>query len=189
MNSLDMQQGGMMIEVLVTIAITVTGMYGLLGVQGQLMKTEMESYQRTQAIMLLEDMASRLDTNRGAIDQYATTGSSPAYTGVGISCDTAPSSVQERDTAEWCEALQGASEVTGTDNSGAMIGGRGCVEEIGTGSGQYMVTVVWQGLTPIAPPPASVSCGANLYNQPAGSACVADRCRRFATTMVRIPNL
>ena len=72
-----------------------------------------------------------------------------------------------------------------------MVGGRGCVEEIDVG--EYMVTVVWQGLTPISAPPVDVTCGANLYNLPAGSDCAdvdyADRCRRYVTTVVRIPDL
>jgi type IV pilus assembly protein PilV len=75
---------------------------------------------------------------------------------------------------------------------GTLVGGRGCVEEI-LADRQYMVTVVWQGATPIAAPPASVTCGANLYNLPAGSDCAdpayADFCRRFVTTMVRIADL
>ena len=47
-----------MIEVLVTIAIVIIGLLGLLQLQTQLHKSEVESYQRTQALMLLEDMAN-----------------------------------------------------------------------------------------------------------------------------------
>ena len=43
-----------------------------------------------------------------------------------------------------------------------MVGGRGCVEDLG--SGQYMVTVAWQGLAPISAPPESVTCGAGDYD-------------------------
>jgi type IV pilus assembly protein PilV len=48
-----------------------------------------------------------------------------------------------------------------------------------------MVTVAWQGLTPLAAPPASVDCGANSYDAGSGN-CVNDLCRRAVTTLVRI---
>lgn len=41
------QGGGLMIEVLVTIAIVVIGLWGLMDVQSRLQRSEMESYQRT----------------------------------------------------------------------------------------------------------------------------------------------
>jgi type IV pilus assembly protein PilV len=68
-----------------------------------------------------------------------------------------------------------------------MIGGRGCVEALP--DNEYLVTVAWQGLTPVSAPPASVTCGQNLYDGPAGSPCQADRCRRVVTTVVRIATL
>ena len=41
-----------MIEVLVTIVICVIGLWGLTEVQARLQMSEMESYQRSQALML-----------------------------------------------------------------------------------------------------------------------------------------
>jgi type IV pilus assembly protein PilV len=67
-----------------------------------------------------------------------------------------------------------------------MVGGRGCVQ---SASGDYLVTVVWQGFTPIAAPPASVSCGINAFNGGTGSTCTNDLCRRAVTTLVRIATL
>jgi type IV pilus assembly protein PilV len=70
-----------------------------------------------------------------------------------------------------------------------MIGGRGCVEAIPTAPGEYLVTVAWQGLTPISAPPAGVACGRDDYDGEAGSACTGDLCRRVVTTVVRIGDL
>jgi len=42
---------------------------------------------------------------------------------------------------------------------GAMVGGRGCVQKIGS---DYLITVAWQGLTPISAPPAAVTAGPTL---------------------------
>jgi type IV pilus assembly protein PilV len=189
------QRGSLMIEVLVTIVIIAIGLMGLMQLQGRLQKSEMESYQRTQAVILVNDMASRLSTNRGVMDSYLTSGLSPAYLGVGGNanpCDsTYADGPQLGDSGEWCRALQGAAETTGGSSVGAMVGGRGCVQLIS--ASEYMVTVVWQGLTPISAPPAEVTCGANLYDLPAESACAeadnADMCRRYVTTVVRVPDL
>ena len=183
------QRGALMIEVLVTIVILAIGLLGMMQMQGRLQKSEMESYQRTQAVMLVNDMASRIESNRPNIDSYLTGGLSPAYLGVGgndTPCDsTLADGLQLGDSGEWCRALEGAGETQGTTSVGAMVGARGCVELI---DGQYTVTVVWQGLTPISAPPLEVACGANLYNLPPGSACAepdnADKCRRYVTTIV-----
>lgn len=179
------QQGTSLLEVLITIVILVIGLLGLAGLQSRLQVSEMESYQRAQALILLDDMASRITANRTNASSYVTGIASPL--GEGMTCPTASSSQQEIDTTEWCNALKGAAETSSGSNVGAMVGGRGCVEFLG--SGQYMVTVAWQGLTPIATPPVSVGCGKDLYNGAAGSNCSSDACRRYVTTIVRIATL
>lgn len=176
-----------MIEVLVTMVIIAFGLLGMAGLQVRMQASEMESYQRSQALLLLNDMANRMATNRTATlaGSYNIAATSPV--GAGIACTALPVSptTVQRDRYEWCMALQGAGEVTGGAKVGAMIGGRGCVENVG---GDYMVTVAWQGLTPISAPPSSVACGANAYDNPS-SACVNDLCRRVVTTLVRIATL
>ena len=187
------QRGSLMIEVLVTIAIVVIGLWGLMDVQSRLQKSEMESYQRTQALILLNDMASRMTVNRLVAANYVTDSLSPAYLGVGMTCEAAPAGLVATDMAQWCQQLQGAAETSGVTNVGAMVGGRGCVQPFafGTEPNTYLVTVVWQGLTPVAAPPVEVDCGEDLYDLPAGSDCesVADACRRYVTTLVRVADL
>lgn len=185
LNSSAQQRGTSLIEVLVTIVILVIGLLGLAGLQSRLQVSEMESYQRAQALILLNDMASKITANRNNAAGYETGTASPL--GVGMTCPTASSTQQERDSAEWCNALQGAAEVSGGSNVGAMVGGRGCVESLG--SGQYMVTVTWQGLTALNAPPASVACGKDLFDGGTGSPCTNDVCRRYVTTIVRIATL
>lgn len=174
------QHGATMIEVLVTMIILVFGLLGLAGLQARLQVSEMESYQRAQALILLEDMANRITTNRSAAASYVT--ASPL--GADMTCPTDTSTVQKVDAKEWCEALQGAAETSGTSKVGAMIGARGCVES--TIANEYLVTVAWQGLASISAPPDSVTCGQNAYD---GGACTNDRCRRAITTVVRIGTL
>lgn len=178
------QQGTSLLEVLITIVILAIGLLGLAGLQTRLQSSEIEAYQRSQALILLNDMASRIATNRANAATYVTT--SPL--GVGMTCTTG-TSTQLIDAGQWCSALQGAAETLGTNGVGAMVGGRGCVEKITSSAGEreYRITVAWQGLTPIAAPPAGITCGEDSYN--GGTACVNDLCRRTVTTVVRIGDL
>lgn len=175
-----------MLEVLITLLIVSFGLFGLAGLHSRLQTTEMEAYQRSQALTLLNDMASRIATNRRAAASYVT--SSPL--GTGATCGAAAGTRQQIDASEWCNALLGASE-TSSDSTktkmGAMIGGRGCVESLGA-SNEYLVTVAWQGLVPISAPPAGVTCGKDQYDT-AGTNCQNDLCRRTVTTLVRIGKL
>lgn len=172
-----------MLEVLITIVILTIGLLGLAGLQSRLQASEMEAYQRAQALILLNDMASRIATNRDNAASYVTGADNPL--GAGSACPTATSPQQQVDAGEWCNALQGAGETLDASNVGAMVGGRGCVENLG--GGEYLVTVAWQGLGPISAPPDSVACGAGVYN--GGTNCVDDLCRRTVTTIVRIGDL
>ena len=183
------QRGVTMIEVLVTLVIIAFGLLGMAGLQVRLQMSEMESYQRSQALMLLNDMANRITTNRNSAASYVTTAANPLGAGM-IACPTEAATVAQRDLKEWCEALQGAGETTNSggvvSKIGTLVGGRGCVELVGS---DYLVTVVWQGNTPLAAPPASVACGAGSYNGASGTPCANDMCRRPVTTLVRIATL
>ena len=174
-----------LIEVLVTVVILAIGLLGLVGLQARLQVLQVESYQRAQALMLLKDMAGRIANNRNHAAAYVTT----APLGTGMACPTSTATRQAADVAEWCRLLQGASEATvGGAQVGAMIGGRGCVQSLG--SGQYMVTVAWQGMAPISAPPVTVTCALNQYNGTGpGAVCQNDLCRRVVTTIVRIADL
>lgn len=183
---LAFQRGTSLLEVLITIVILAIGLLGLAGLQTRLQSSEMEAYQRSQALILLNDMASRIATNRANAATYVTT--SPL--GVGMTCTTG-ASTQLIDAGQWCSALQGAAETLGTSGVGAMVGGRGCVEKVegtaGEAVGEYRITVAWQGLAPISAPPADITCGEGSYN--GGTVCVNDLCRRTVTTIVRIGDL
>ena len=178
------RQGGVsLVEVLVALVILAVGLLSLVVLQGRIQVLQMESYQRAQALVLLNDMAARVALNRVNALDYVTV--DPV--GVGMTCPGASANRQEADIAEWCESLQGAAELIGTNQVGAMVGGRGCVEDIG--NGEFLVTVAWQGLAPISAPPTSVTCGEGEYDGPTGHPCQDDLCRRAVTTVVRIATL
>ncbi len=58
------QSGFSMIEVLVTLIILLVGLLGLAGLMVQSQRSEVESYQRVQALVLLQQMAGRINANR-----------------------------------------------------------------------------------------------------------------------------
>jgi len=179
-------RGVSLIEVLVTIVILAVGLLGLAGMQVRLQSSEIESYQRTHALILLEDMANRISANRRNAADYVTTAANPLGTGDGQST-TCSGNGQAFDACQWSNTLKGTAEQsTSSSNVGAMIGARGCVEDLGTGD-QFLVTVVWQGLTPVSSPASN--CGAGLYDGAAGSNCQNDLCRRTMSTIIRIANL
>lgn len=182
-----LQQGTSLIEVLVTLVIVAFGLLGLVGLQTRLQSSEMESYQRSQALMLLNDMANRIAVNRSNAAAYATAAPLTGPLGAGMTCPTAAATTVQRDTREWCNHLQGAGEIVGGNKVGAMVGGRGCVTALA--ADEYLITVAWQGLTPLSAPPASVACGKDSYDGALGSSCINDLCRRAVTTVVRIATL
>ena len=118
------QRGVSLIEVLIAMVILAVGLLGLVGLQGRLQVLQIESYQRAQALMLLQDMSNRISLNRNNAASYVT--ASPL--GEGMTCPTTNSNRVEADVRDWCNALQGAGETMGGSNVGAMVGGRGCVE-------------------------------------------------------------
>jgi len=181
------QRGTSLIEVLVTVVVLAFGLLGLAGLQSRLQLSDMETYQRAQALVLLDDMANRIATNRAHAADYVTSAANPV--GTGMTCLANATTQQEMDSSQWCSALQGAAEVLGTSKVGAVIGARGCVEDLS--NGEYLVTVAWQGMAPISAPPDGVACGATLYNGTTGTAtaCASDLCRRVVTTVVRIATL
>ena len=164
------QSGFTMIEVLVTIAILVVGLLGLAAMQTLSTLAELESYQRSQAIVLVRDMADRMTSNKAQITSYVATDVGLAT----VNCATLTGAAL--DLCEWGNLLNGASEKAdaGTRNVGAMIGARGCIVRL---DGQtFLVTVAWQGLSRAGRP--AEDCGSGAYGN--------DEQRRTVSTVVRL---
>lgn len=180
------ESGFLMIEVLITMFILVLGLLGVVGLQARAQQAETESYQRSQALILLRDMADRINANRNNHAAYVT--ATPLGTGNDLTVCAAPTNTVEIDKCAWSAALIGAAETTGTCNTstgancvGAMLGARGCVTQLDGVNRIYLVEVAWQGLAPTAAPPASVTCGEDEYG--------AEELRRVITTIVQIGDL
>lgn len=178
------QAGVSLVEVLVAMVILAIGLLALVVLHGRLHVLQVESYQRSEALVILNDMANRIQLNRNAAASYVTA----APLGTGMDCNgMAAGTREEIDAKEWCGELLGSGETLDGASVGAMVGARACVENIG--ADEYLLTVAWQGMAPLSAPPASVTCGAGEYDGAAGTACVDDLCRRVVTTVVRIATL
>lgn len=154
------QRGVTLIEILVTVLIIAFGVLGLIGMNVKVQGAQVDSYQRAQAILLVQDMANRISANYVNATSYIT----PAPLGTGDSqpanCSTATGVAL--DQCEWSNGLKGAAEQLGGNGVGAMVGARGCVSRISTNPSVYQVSVSWQGTTDLGTTP-SLSCGSGSY--------------------------
>ena len=185
------QSGSSMIEVLVTLIILMVGLLGLAGLMVQGQRSEVESYQRVQALILVQDMTGRINANRKVASCYAYTtnaANGTPYLGVGataVPACTAGTAAQNtqaiQDMTAWSSLLAGAAETSGGNNVGAMVGARGCVSYDATqplinpasgtgiaGTGVYTVAVAWQGLANTAI--STLNCAKGLYGTGANDA-------------------
>ena len=180
------QGGATMIEVLVSIVITVFGLLALAGLQTRMNAAVLESFQRSQALSLLQDLTERMQANQAQDVSYVV-GSLGTGDAQPADCSAAGSRALI-DLCEWSNALKGAAETNedGTAHMGAMIGARGCVEQLQPANpapaicqpATYRVTVAWQGLNATVAP--AVACGKDLYG-------ADDSLRRAISSRVIIP--
>jgi type IV pilus assembly protein PilV len=151
-------QGVSMLEVLVAIFVLTIGLLGTASMQSQMQTTQVESYQRAQAIVLLQEMVDRITANRKDVASYVA-----ADVGLSAQDCTVPTTVAGKDLCDWNNALFGAAEMKGTQTLGAMTGARGCITNpVTTMPREVVVAVVWQGLRPTVAP-GGTTCGQNLY--------------------------
>lgn len=186
------QQGFSMIEVLVTLIITLIGLLGLAGIMVQAHISELESYQRAQALILMQNMLDSISINRTVVTCYAKTAASgtPYFGSDGTAdttCGAGSPNQQARATADmaaWVNALNGSSETLSGASVGSIIGGRGCIVLEDAVNQIYRVSVAWQGKNQTISPTtlnALYTCAANKYGD--------DRNRRLVTATIRIGKL
>jgi type IV pilus assembly protein PilV len=169
-----------LVEVLVTVVVLAFGLLGIAALQAKMQVGSIESYQRAQAVVLLDDMRARVLGNPANAADYVTA------TPLGTHDTTQPSDCSTlaigaaRDLCEWSQELLGAAEQNaGGTNSGAMIGARGCVEQLQAPNpaagvcqpGIYRLTVAWQGMHETRA--SSLACGKDQYGPDANRRAIA----------------
>jgi type IV pilus assembly protein PilV len=176
--SLSMKDKGFsLIEVLIAVVVLAFGLFGLAALQATVQRSGVESVQRSQALLLLQDLVSRIKANGANAADYVVN-----YVGTGDALDCSPPlSVAEQDLCEWRNALKGTAEKRAdSTNIGGVIGGRGCVEVADAGPPLTLrITVAWQGLAMTSAP--ALSCGQNQYGD--------ERLRRAISSLVTLADL
>lgn len=195
MKRLRLLAGFAMIETMVTVVVVAFGLLGIAGLVSRSFVAEVEGTQRTQAVLLLQDMITRIEANRAnvaayvtgdnGLTGYVTTTTASVTTTSQVVCNPlAP--LAERDRCEWSLLLAGANEQVDTRNAGVLVGAIGCVHEIDAFNRIYAVTIAWQGMSagaaPIVDPSFAPSgCGLGRFGN--------ENQRRLITMPVRLGSL
>jgi type IV pilus assembly protein PilV len=164
-----------MIEILITIAILVVGLLGLAGLQANVAKAEFEAYQRAQAIVLAQEIADRLSTNKKNAGSYVQ--NDIGASGVAQSCAALTGAAL--DLCDINNIVVGVQEkkTSGGASIGGMLNARVCVTTPAINI--YVVTVVWQGMRKTKAP--TEACGQGAYGD--------DTLRRTVSVPVRVATL
>lgn len=146
-------RGMMLIEVLMAMLICAFGLLGFVAMQARASTVESEALQRAQALVLMQDMVSRITANRSVADSYVT----GDVSGAGAVEDCAGLTGAALDLCEWGNLLRGVSETRNGTNVGAMVAARGCITKPATSNARYVVSVAWLGNAPTGAPAST--CG------------------------------
>lgn len=197
-------QGFSLLEVLITLLVVSIGLLGVSQLMVRIHVSEMEAYQRVQALVLLSNIVDRITINRETAACFALTtdtvngtpyigadGDDHLGTPACAASTTAYNTQAIATLNEIDDLLEGASETMDSASVGAMIGARSCIsydsssEIVGgsgstlPGTGEYTVVVVWQGLVETFPSP--IHCADGLYGN--------ENLRRVVSTTLRLAKL
>lgn len=153
------QRGGLLIEALVAIVICAFGLLGFAGLQARAIAAEFESFQRTQALTLIENITARMNANRANASAYASAG----LFGGGALVDCTGLSGVALDLCEWTNLLRGSAETRGGLKVGSMLTARACIVRGAGTTDRYLVAVAWQGINATAAPASTCGQGNAAY--------------------------
>lgn len=168
------QKGVALIEALIAMLIVAFGVLGLVGLQAKTTVINLEGYQRSQALILVNDMAERINLNRANALSYI--GDNLGVSDPGT-CPTDASMIAQKDLCEWAKLIRGAAEIQDGVKVGAVLNARGCITSPATN--QYLIALAWQGMQASAAPVNA--CGKNAFS--------SEDMRRVVTVVVQIANL
>lgn len=199
-DSLRGAQGFSMMEILITMIIIMLGLLGIVALQAKAVQAEMESYQRSQALIMLDDIVDRMNVNRTTVNgcfafTTDTTNGTPFIGAAGAghlgtpSCAASTSNyntLADNAINQLDDLLKGTQEsidVAGeTQTAGGIVDARACISydsstELGgaSGTGLYTITLSWQAMSELIVPAAN--CGNGLYG--------TETRRRAVTTSLR----
>ena len=158
--------GFTLIEVLVTLVISASALFGFVELQNRVQITNIEVTQRAYATMIASNMIEQIKANPGIGADCNLTASFDVGQGHGTwdhPCTSGSNSIKE-----WHKDLRGVREKIGNARIGGIKNGHGCiyytpaVPATGTPA-KYTVSVAWKGFHKTAAGGASGSCGFAEY--------------------------
>ncbi len=150
-------RGFTLLEILVALLVLAFGLLGAARTLARSSQEEVEAFQRTQAISLVQDMADRMNANRKNAVAYV---ASYAPAGAEEDCSVFPV-LADHDACEWRNRLRGVEVLDGTTAIGAPMAAMGCITN--PSPNVYVVAVAWQGLLPTAAPASP--CGTGTFDR------------------------
>jgi type IV pilus assembly protein PilV len=181
--------GFTILEVLITLVLLSLGLLGIVALQGKAQRAAIESYERVEGLILIQDMVERINANRAEAFSLAYV-TSTAVGGGGNLTDCGAMTGAAFDLCDWGNRLKGSAEVAtsgacstgnGAGCAGAMPLARGCITYDATteladstgavqaGTGLYTISVAWEGSSATYLPNSRQSCGAPTYGMRAVS--------------------
>jgi len=189
-NSMPRQQLGFsLLEVMVAVFVLSIGLLGVAGLQHTSKRSNFEAVQRSTATMLAEDIIERIRSNAGQLTVYTSNGAGRTLTGstmTATNCATAActnATVASYDLYEFEQALIGATEVAGTNNTGGLAFPTACITGPAVVPGEVTVAIAWRGLTRLANPTIN-TCGDATGNYDDGAAANVFRRVLVVTTFI-----
>ena len=147
-------RGFTLIEVLIAMLIMSFGLLSIAATQMRAQHAELESYQRSQALILLDDLYNRITTNRDANRCYAITDPLTGSPWIGqgntqaFGCSgwgtTSTRAMADADIAAVDALLKGATETLAGSRVGTMSGARACIS-FDPVTDVYTLAIAWQG--------------------------------------------
>lgn len=158
------ETGLTLVEVLIAVLILGIGMIATLALQGTAKSGNLEAFQRTQAVLIAQDLAERMSSNRQAdLDDYQGTYTGSTITTFSNCLGTTNCSADQMvswDLYQFDQAILGASEVRSGHNTGGLISAEGCVEHT---NGLVTIVIIWKGISLGASPTSPIAdCGSSI---------------------------
>ncbi len=165
------QTGFSLLEIMVAVFVLSIGLLGVSGLQHTSKRSNYEAVQRATATMLAEDIVERIRSNVAQMTVYTNAGAGRTLTGTttaATNCATAVCTtvtLATYDMYEFEQALIGATEVSGTTNTGGLASPTVCLTGPALAPGTVVVAIAWRGMTSIADPTIN-ACGSatGLYD-------------------------
>jgi type IV pilus assembly protein PilV len=168
-------EGFLLIEVLIALVILAFGLLALARAMATATLDELESFQRSQAMVIAQEMVERINANRKEALSYVGSYAAPPV----IQDCSLEATLLLRDQCEFRNHLMGSGTRDAGKAIGSAIAARACITEASPGSNAYIVAVAWQGLKSTEAPDSA--CGEEEFDR--------EDNRRVFSTVLRIATL